>query len=891
MLLSVSASLFAQSSTEGKDFWVALTLCAAPSTGLPEPFIAVSTKKNTTITITNPNSNWTGVSRQVAADAWVTFTTQDIPLEQWYPTSANSIANAVSQASQTHAFGLHVTTDEEVSIFAALRMTNSFDAANILPITVLQSEYYTQDYPPYIKPSDGEAISMFTILATENNTKVNITPKTTTYDNHAAGQTYSVTLNAGQTYYVISKTLTSLSGSHVVAEGGKKIAVFQGDIFTQIPGGKAARDCTYEQAMPVDYWGSKFVVTRSMQKDANRIRVTAMENGTDIKINGVQKTNINAGDTYEFEMCNSTLSLTAENIASAQYFSDAVYLESSCPVAVYSYDVSNGYKAGTTEMVDDRGDPSMVWISPLEQKINKITFGACGTNKTKKHFIDIVCLTADASLTKLWSTQRSNIPCTFTPITAKPEYSYARVFLVDDDVFTDKVFHLSNPHGVIAHVYGNGDDESYAYSVGSAAVKRGVDINGSVYIDGYRSNRDDESFCLNDTLSFNAQVGGDVVDKVDWNFGDGVTLYGGPVEIQHIYEAPGWYDVTAVIYAHKDCPETTYPAEPVSFSFYVARADTLEPVQASVCDGEAWDYDGRIYNHDTTVYVREDCKYVRIYQLHVGHRNDTVLSIVEHDEFRFTGHGYFNSSFDTLITESGVYVRTLKNSDGCDSVVTANIEIIPCLRITVDANINNGEPICGDESEFTIGYVKTRGNMSDPVLISTGIRAELTTNEDANGNTWFIASLEDIKPGAYHTAYIEVNDTLCGDTKRFPVSFEVYYPSSIFQQKWDDVLAVLNKRYNGGYDIIAYQWYLNGMPIVGATSSVYYVGPDDTLVDGGSYSVALTTNDGKTLMSCPKVIRLSDDAAAAPAVRKSAVLVAPGVLMLELPNGEKYYVR
>ena len=196
--------VYSQASTEGKEFWVALTLAAAPAEGLPAPFIAISTKEQTNITITNPNDpSWPGVTRAVVADAWSLFTTDDIPLKEWYPTSASSISKLANEAGKTNNYGLKITTDKDVSVFAALRMVNSFDAANILPITAIQSDYITQDYPPYIKPDDGDALAMFTILATENNTQISITPSSTTSDGHVAGNPYTITLNAGQTYYVL----------------------------------------------------------------------------------------------------------------------------------------------------------------------------------------------------------------------------------------------------------------------------------------------------------------------------------------------------------------------------------------------------------------------------------------------------------------------------------------------------------------------------------------------------------------------------------------------------------------------------------------------------------------------------------------------------------------
>ena len=833
----VTLGSFAQSSTEGKEFWVALTLCAAPKNGLPEPFIAVSTKRRTTITITNPNDpTWAGVTRQVQGNAWITFTTQDIPLTQWYPTAANNIANAKAQAGQTNNYGLKVSTDADVSVFAALRMANSFDAANILPKTVLQSEYYTQDYPPYIKPDDGESLSMFTILAVENGTNVTITPKTPTADGNAAGVPYTITLNAGQTYYVISQTLQSLSGSHVLAANGKKIAVFQGDVFTQIPGGKAARDCTFEQAMPIDYWGTHFVVTRSLEKDANRIRVTAMENQTDIAINGIQKATIDAGDTYEFELKNSTLSLPSEHTPSVSYDENAVVLETSCPVAVYSYDVSNGYKASTTEMVNDYGDPSMVWISPLEQKINDITFGVCPTDKTKRHFIDIVCLTTDAPLTQLSSRQRPSIALTFQTVTGYPAYSYARVFLVDDDNgLNEHGFHLTNPHGVIAHVYGNGDDESYAYSVGSSAVKRGIQVgNYTLEDESVGSN----TYCVNTPITFNAQVGTDIIDTAYWNMGDGVTFTDqSRISFDYTYDTPGWYDVAATVMAHKECPDTVYPKEYINVRIHVVRPDTFL-TKKFICEGDMLNYGGKAYTEATTDTVTFDCDSVVIFQLEVGKKSSFEFSTIERDSFVLAGKTYY---------KSGTYTATLTNASGCDSVVTAYVTVLTCLELSV------GMPdsvICADEAEFRIPYVHTKGDIGEAFIVNRGIRTPIRPSLLDNG---FVIPLAGFTADHYTNAMVVVEDPLCGDSLRFPVSFDVLYPSSVFNQKWDNTLVLYNKDYNGGYDFKTYQWYKDGQPIMGATEGFYVEEPLD---QDSYYQVLLTRYDSVSgdiieLMTCP----------------------------------------
>ena len=77
---------------------------------------------------------------------------------------------------------------------------------------------------------------------------------------------------------------------------------------------------------------------------------------------------------------------------------------------------------------------------------------------------------------------------------------------------------------------------------------------------------------------------------------------------------------------------------------------------------------------------------------------------------------------------------------------------------------------------------------------------------------------------------------------------DVYYPESVIAQRWNDVLAVRNSEYNGGYDFVAYQWYKNNEPIVGATSSILYV--DGNLDFDAEYSVMLTRADGVKEMVC-----------------------------------------
>lgn len=872
-----SQSLFAQASTEGKEFWVALTIGRGPKDAADgfEPFICVSSKTHKgTVTITNPATNWTKTYTIPTGTGWLKITgtatgngATEIPYAQLYP-FAPSITGQQQASGQTYNVGLKVTCDEVVSVFAALRYTNAFDASNILPITALQSEYIVQDYPPYANDSPTTSFSNFCILATEDNTQVEITPSTKTYDGKPAGQTYTITLaKAGNVYYVVSEegSLTantkSLSGTYIKAKNNKKIAVFNGDICTRTPNTVAARDIHYEQAMPTDYWGTEFVITRSKEKDANRFRITALEDGTQISINGTYFATINARETYEIELAVANDMQNSDLAAKNQIVTDAALITTSCPCAIYNYDTGNSYKSkNATELYSGYGDPSMAWVSPIQQKINDVTFGVMNTDKTTRHFVNIVTQTADASTIELKEIRQGQysqnlLSSSDFVVLQGTKYSYARKALTINAANT---YNLSNKKGgFIATIYGNGDDESYAYSAGSSAVKRGVSVDGETYTE---DNISSTVYCIGTPIEFDAQVGSDVIDKVDWDFGDGVSIAGGSPQTTHTYDSPGWYDITANVYAHKECPYTTYPAEAVSFSFRVRRPDTTRVVVRGDC--KPWDYTGKLQEIDSV--QPNDC----------ATDNFEIQTIVYGIDTRdTTDHGETIAHDSILITETGKWVTydfapggkgiledsiISTNANGCrhTHVYTYDLTILTCLDMELS---NVKEPICADpeadDSElYAIPFTYKKGQIARATLLLNGKR--IAAEADLTSKTISVP-LNQIEPGDWN-AIIEVWDSICDNTQLFPYHFVAYYPSSIFKQKFDNVLAVYTTAFNGGYTFTGYQWYKDGEPIDGATSSIYHT--SDPLTAGSSYYVLLTRADGLVLPSCEQTIAESADA-------------------------------
>ena len=876
-LMGIALPSWGQASTQGKEFWVSSTIVCSPggSSNKATPYIAISAEKACQVHIEGGVGNSINITQAVAAGSWNEFgngnTSQlnpnagmiKVPMDatKWYPTTMSDADNVRSLAGNKNQYGLHITSTENISVYVILSSLNSMDASNILPLSALGSEYYTQDYWPIVHANFSQLVTMTTILATENNTTVEITPSGDTYDNHLSGQMYSVTLNKGETYYLMSKTSQQLTGTHILAKNNKKIAIYCGVPLTDIPANVSARDCLFEQPMPVEYWGTQFIVTRSLEKNGNLIGITATQPSTKIKVDGIYLATIQQGQTYYIMMQNSGDPATKKPGTKPwdqTIVGDALYIETSCPCAVYNYDTGNSF-AGSTgdEITNSQGDPSSIWVAPIQQKIGNITFGTCYTTKTKDHFLNVVTETATCQNTKLTALyginqlDKTNL-LTWQPVPGNASYSYARAKIGDAMTAQYSVFRLENAKGFIATIYGNGNDESYAYSAGSAAVEQGINVNGITFTNGYRS---DEKFCIADSIEFDAAVGTDEIQRVDWDFGDGTTLRDGPVQTKHQYTAPGWYDVTADLYGFQACSDISGDAPllgSVSFSFRVWRPDTVIGGAVHECLTLAQ------LEADPTGCAEKLAKGANDTLPQVNCYDDVVINLVNYGKetvetkdpivgqdiaYGYNGKPYYA---DTDVED------TTTNEFNCPHYIRYHVHVKTCLGITMSgSNLH----ICPGEDLY-VDYVKSKGDIKNPVhFVVPGVIDE--TFDMDNGNTQ-IGSLplptSTVTTPGYYNGTLTVEDANDCDPLVLPINFAIYYPSDIFKYKFNNVLAVYKPGYGGntGYEFTGYQWYCNGHPIPGATEAVYHT--DSAFKFNDIYFVELTDANGVTIRSCDQHI-------------------------------------
>ena len=117
---------------------------------------------------------------------------------------------------------------------------------------------------------------------------------------------------------------------------------------------------------------------------------------------------------------------------------------------------------------------------------------------------------------------------------------------------------------------------------------------------------------------------------------------------------------------------------------------------------------------------------------------------------------------------------------------------------------------------------------------------------------------DSVTPDEYEVSVV-LDDASCGnDTVVVP--FSVLYPADIMKQKWNNVVALKNELYNGGYVFSSYQWYRNGTPMDGETGSYIYLGEGVAFAEGDEFRVEVTrASDGVRLMSCPLLVEPHED--------------------------------
>ena len=640
-------------STQGKEFWVSFMgngFKDHPNYGTWLRIqLLISAKDACSCTITNPRTGW---QQSFNIDANSTYLYDNIDEHQAYM--------EMSEYEQVLDKGLIITSTDTVSVYCSNIAAYSFDVSYVMPVQGLADDYIIQTYD---QSTDTEAhTSAFLIVATEDNTTIDITPACTTLGGRPEGETFTITMNRGQSYQVRSHNNWSnsrdLSGSRVTARDCKKIAVFNGNNLTLIPTTSISdSDCVFEQAMPIHSWGKRFIVTSSLGRVQDYVKITSAVDNNSILKNGEPLCTLNANQSHVFILSSNEKSC---------------YLESSGSCAVFLYNTSSNSQGN--------GAPSMVWIAPLEQRIDEITFSTFNYEHTNVninvHNVNIIVHKDDIGQVYL---DGELLPVLlFETVTGNEDYRFFRKSI------DHGVHHLACENGFNAHVYGFGESRGYAYMVGSKAtnLSTSLTINDLVI-----QPNDDYKYCVEEPITFKAEVNLQHYTLL-WDFGDGTTSSFNPVT--HVYHERRVYPATLLV---SSIGGGCTGSDSDTTHFYIDATQEYITEHDEACIGSY--YSGHGFNN---VLVHNDTLLTRLQAnpLHPECQDSLLLYITARPAYHipindsrcwqgqpgiYDGHG-FSFEYD----HPGTYDRTLQLQTvyGCDSILNLHLTVADQITYEFD---------------------------------------------------------------------------------------------------------------------------------------------------------------------------------------------------------------
>lgn len=420
LLICVAAPLRGQTlATVGDDFWLGFMNNTGSSNEELRLFITSQVATSGTVEI--PLQGW---STNFSVIPNVT-TTIIVPLNQ-----GETLSNDMVDTK-----GIHVTSNDDISLFAINFSIFSADASKILPAQSLGTDYLVSAYRGISNVTRSEML----IVATEDNTEIEITPSVTTQGGFPPGATYTINLEEGECYQIRSNsTNEDLTGTRVtgtLASGDcRPFAVFAGAQCANVPTNCTTCDHLFDQQFPSFVWGTEYYMPSFESTGVYTYRILAKDNGTQVSVDGGPLQSLNGGQFIEVNDESQPRQIT-----------------SNFPVQVVQ--LMQGDNCSLN------GDPAMLILNAHDQKISNVTFSTVASTIITNHFLNIVVETADIGTVLVDNTPIA--AASFSPFPSNPSTSFARIPVLQGshNIFT--------PNGFTAYLYGMGNAESYAYSLGS----------------------------------------------------------------------------------------------------------------------------------------------------------------------------------------------------------------------------------------------------------------------------------------------------------------------------------------------------------------------------------------------------------------------------------------
>lgn len=302
LLVTFSLPLFVQAQT-GKTFWFVAPDISSGHADQPIALRLSAYDDSAYVKVSQPaNAAFAPIFVGVPADQSLS-----IDLTTWITDIESAPANTVLNN------GLLIESNFDISAYYEVAPSNNTDifalkAENALGTHFMISEqqfFWSGNYNP-------QPYATTSIVATENNTRVSITPSNNLVG-HPAGVTFNINLNRGETYTIIaSGTGRNARFGGTTITSTKNIAVTITDDSVQSSYG-GCKDVIGDQTIPINQIGKEYILVKGFLSGDDKIYVMAVQNNTTVEVNnGASSFVLQAGQTEEISLNAATLHLLAD---------------------------------------------------------------------------------------------------------------------------------------------------------------------------------------------------------------------------------------------------------------------------------------------------------------------------------------------------------------------------------------------------------------------------------------------------------------------------------------------------------------------------------------------------------------------------------------------------
>ncbi|MBM3444188.1 MAG: PKD domain-containing protein [Bacteroidetes bacterium] len=508
---------FAQNlSNKGKEFWVGYgahvamweedqignpprvnPLAGQPRTngGAQEMVLYFTSDKNSVVTVDIPSIGWT---RTYAVTANAVTTSDPIPKS----TATGGDVRLVEEGLSNK--GIHITATIPIIAYAHIFNQSVSGATLLFPVSTLSREYYSLNFTQVSNQNYSYCFAY--VVATEDNTTIEIEPSANTIRLTPSATPFRIVLNKGEIYNIFGRLNGSVGGPFTgedltgtiirsvatATSPCKKIAVFSGSgkLSISCRNNAGSSDNYMQQAFPTNAWGKKYLTAPTSNLPSNFFRVAVKDPTTVVRRNGVPVPGLIRNFYYEFQSSSPEIIEADKPIMVAQYISTAP-----------QNSVCNFGATGNL------GDPEMIYLSPIEQTINKVTINSTGSFAISQHFLNLVIHKEGIVPGRKFLLDGAPVPGTPIVHPGDPNYVYFQIPLVTGSHTID------SDSGFNAIAYGYGAFESYGYNAGTNVI----DLNQFVSLQNEFATVPFPSTCRNSPFKFSITLPFQPL-KIQWKF-------------------------------------------------------------------------------------------------------------------------------------------------------------------------------------------------------------------------------------------------------------------------------------------------------------------------------------------------------------------------------------